>query len=86
MNRAEAWRRVDGSEDLDFETLDEIFRAFGFLVESPNFETEVYYHPAFRCGAYTARDDGLHLVTPGQRSLVRRMLRCVEAFEKARST
>lgn len=85
MTRGEAWQRLTGAAELDYDALDQIFGAFGFLSDSPTFETQVYYHPSFRCGAFTARDDGLHTVTPGQRSFVRGMLRCVEFHERARA-
>jgi len=85
VSRAEARARLDSSAELDYYALDEIFGAFGFVSDSPSFETQVYYHPSFRCGAFTARDDGLHVVTHGQRSLVREMLRCVEINERART-
>jgi len=80
VTRAEALACLSG--ELGYETLDAVFRAFGFVSASPDFETEVYSHPRFkRCGAFTARDDGIHVLTPLQKDLVRAMLRCVEFHE-----
>jgi len=78
MNRTEALSRLASTDDLSYDDVDDIFAAFGFTSDSPSFSTEVYYHARYkRCGAFTARDDGLNLVLLTQRSIIRRMLECV---------
>jgi hypothetical protein len=79
----EALKRLTDPADITFEELDSLFRAFGFLSHSPTFETEVYYHPRFRCGMFTARDDGLHLLSPQQRTMVVSMVQYVRFCENA---
>jgi hypothetical protein len=82
VNRAEALALLRSGDELTFDALEDVFLAFGFTSESPDFETELYFHPKWRkCGAFTARDDGVHLVTPLQRRLVLAILRCVEFNE-----
>jgi hypothetical protein len=86
VDRGEALRRLeDPRAEIDYEELDAIFRAFGFRSDSPNFETEVYYHPQWRheCGPYVARDDGLHVLSPEQRERVRAKIGCVLYCEQA---
>lgn len=62
--------------------MSDIFRAFGFETASPTWDTEVYFHPKWKqCGAFTARDDGHHVLTHLQRRLVRDMLECIVFHE-----
>lgn len=82
MTRSEALAYLNSPADLTWEGVDGIFRAFGFVSASPDFETELYFHPAWkRCGAFPARDDGLHLVTLLQRERIRGILNCVVFHE-----
>jgi hypothetical protein len=83
MNRDEAVRTLQTEDVLDYLTLDGIFQAFGFVSTSPSWDTDVYYHPRYpTCGGFTARDDGLHGLTPRQRALVAAMISCVQWSEK----
>ena len=87
MNRAEAGRAIAAPEPLGYDKLDEVFAAFGFVSDSPTWDTEVYYHPRWKqCGGFTARDDGHHVLSPLQRDRVMDMLRCVEFCERYAST
>jgi hypothetical protein len=82
VTRADALALLSGDGEVGYGDVDAIFIAFGFVSASPDFETEVYSHPKFkRCGAFTARDDGIHVLTPLQKGLVRAILRCVEFHE-----
>ncbi|MEA3244792.1 MAG: hypothetical protein U9Q74_01420 [Gemmatimonadota bacterium] len=82
LTRPQALAKLGSPADLSFDDVDDVFRAFGFDSASPTFEIQVYYHPKHRCGAFTARDDGLHLVTPMQREVVRGMIECVLLHER----
>lgn len=83
MTREEALALLQRrQEDISYDTLDEVFIVFGFTSDSPSFDTEVYYHPAFPCGRFTARDDGLHVLTDLQRGVVLGMLECVMLNEQ----
>jgi len=87
MTRDEAVSRLLGPEECGYVVLDEIFRAFGFTSDTPDFATEVYYHPRWKtCGGFTARDDGHGVLTAGQRDLVARMLQCVAISEQQSSS
>ena len=77
MSREEAIKLLRGYSPVSYELLDEIFKAFGFLSDSPSFDTEVYYHKSFKCGLFTARDDGLHHLTEQQKGVVLGMIQCV---------
>jgi hypothetical protein len=82
MTRAEAIERLQRAPEVSFDDLDEIFACFGFVSASPSFELEIYYHPQFRrCGAFPARDDGLHVLTPLQRTLALQIIHCVVSSE-----
>lgn len=84
MTKAESLRVLKGLGDLDFEGLDGALRAFGFLAHSPDFETEVYYHPVYKsCGLLTAREYTGHIVTPRQREIALAMVACVQFHEQA---
>jgi hypothetical protein len=86
MTRQEARECIRRPGGIDLDTVDEVFAAFGFVSSSPTFETEVYYHPRYRrCGAFTARDDGIHILTDQQRFLVARMISCVLMHEEQES-
>jgi hypothetical protein len=84
VTRDEALARLASPDQLGYEVLDLIFLAFGIVSDSPTWETEVYYHPRWhhQCGAFTARDDGIHVLTPLQRKRVRAMLECVQFCEQ----
>lgn len=78
MTREEAMERLNSPDPLGYDELDSIFEAFGFESSTPSWETEVYSHPQWpHCGAFTARDDGVHVLTPLQRGLARSMIECV---------
>ena len=82
MTRAEALAALQGPDQIGYDTLDAVFLAFGFVSQSPDFCTEVYSHEDWpACGQYTARDDGLHVVTPQQQNREWDMVRCVEFSE-----
>lgn len=81
MKREAALALLHGGGPVSFLLLDDLFRAFGFDSASPDFETEVYYHPKYRCGKFTARDDGLHLLTDTQKSVVLAMVLLAAEFE-----
>lgn len=75
MTCEEALAVLDSPSDINYEMLDAIFDACGFHSLSPTWDTQVYYHPKYRdCGRFTARDDGLHVLTPGQREYVKWMI------------
>lgn len=80
MTRPEALALLKGLGELNVDGLDDIFTAFGFTSSTPSDDTEVYTHPLFPCGRYTARDDG-HLVTYTQRLIVSGMVHCVQVHE-----
>lgn len=84
MTREEAWDLVRSpTREIDYNLLDGIFRAFGFVSETKDFATELYYHRRFpACGAFPARDDGIHVLTAEQRALVQGMLECVVFSER----
>lgn len=88
MTREEAWALLHEPRDLSYSDVDLIFHAFGFTSDTPNHETDIYYHERFKtCGGFTSRDDGLHVVSPMERDLITRMIRCVqfrEAFDTGR--
>jgi len=87
MTRDEAVARLVGREECSYDVLDDIFRAFGFASDTPDFVTEVYYHPRWTsCGGFTARDNGHGLLTDRQRELVARMLQCVAISEQQSSS
>ena len=77
MTRSEALGLLNGAKPCSFMDLDSVFRAFGFVSSTPSFETEVYYHLVYSCGAFTARDDGHHTLTDHQRRIVAAMIDCV---------
>lgn len=77
MTREEAIKLVRGYAPVSYEQLDEVFDCFGFHSDSPSFDTEVYYHKSYKCGLFTARDDGLHHLTEQQKGVVLGMLQCV---------
>lgn len=83
MTREEARALLTSDAEITYLDADSIFTAFGFLTESPNYQTEVYYHPRWKrqCGAFTARDDG-HTLSALQRRLIERMIDCVEFCER----
>lgn len=83
MTRSEALALLTDEEgELDFDEVDEMMRAYGFFSATPTHDIEVYYHPTWRhCGRFTARDDGLHLVSPMQRGIIRAMIGCVTWHE-----
>lgn len=84
MTRAESLTRLNSLGDMSFEDLDAAMRAFGFESHSPDFETEVYYHPVYKqCGLLTAREYTGTLVTPRQREIVRGVVQCVQFHEAA---
>jgi hypothetical protein len=82
VTREAAVESLNGAGEIDYDAVDDIFVAFGFASETPAWHTEVYFHPRWlQCGAFSARDDGHHVLTALQRELVRAMLRCVQAME-----
>jgi hypothetical protein len=83
MTREEARRRLYDTDEVSFDLLDEIFRAFGFLSDSTDNRTEVYYHPDWRhCGLFVARDDGEHTLALHQRLRIQGMIDCVRYHEQ----
>ena len=85
MTRQEGLLLLRGGSEVSYDALDGVFAAFGFRSASPSFETEVYYHPQFKCGKYTARDDGFHVLTEEQKGVVLQMLNCVVQHEQVTS-
>lgn len=83
MTRDEALQVLGQPTDITFEDLDSVFRAFGFISATPDFETEIYYHPTVRCGRFTARDDGVHVLSDEQREMVSYMINQVVQAERA---
>lgn len=81
MNREEALQLLRSDADISYLELDGIFTAFGFSSASPDFRTEVYYHPRYQCAKFTAVDDGLHVLTDEQRQIVTWMVNCVQGRE-----
>lgn len=85
MTQADALRCLNGLGDMDFAMLDDAMRSFGFVTRSPDFETEVYYHPVYtQCGLLTAREYTGSLVTPRQREIALRLINCVQFQEAAK--
>lgn len=74
-------------EEIGYDVLDEMFAVFGFHSELEIPDSVVYYHSEhINCGSFRARDPyGWAILTPGQRSVVLYMLRCVEANEKRKN-
>ncbi len=72
---------------IDYEQLGDVFGAFGFTSEVPDFVTEVYYHKRWeQCGMFTARDYGMQTLSPGQRQMVCDMVDCVRFCEEYDTT
>lgn len=86
MTREEAFALLASGEQVPYDSLDEIFDAFGFTSEMELPHATVYYHPHFiDCGIFRARDPyGWRVLSEGQKGLVRYMLQCVAANEARR--
>ena len=75
-----------GTDPVPYDALDEIFTAFGLRSAWENPDKTSYYHPEFiDCGSFRVYDRyDWQILSPGQRSVVLYLLRCVEAYEKRR--
>ena len=87
MTQEEATDFISNAPEVPYDCLEEVFGAFGFHSEWEVPDSMVYYHTEhINCGSFRARDPyGWAILTPGQRSLVLYMLRCVEANEKRKN-
>lgn len=72
---------LNGAADITFEQVDLVFHAFGFRSEAIDWQTDAYSHPRHQCGIFIARDDGLHVLSPTQRGIVRGMIQVLQLSE-----
>lgn len=86
MSREEAVERLASDDEVTYDDLDDIFRAFGFSSEIELPDATVYYHEEFiDCGIFRAQDRfGWGILSPRQRGVVRWMIECVVASERRR--
>jgi len=84
MTRHEALALIKSDHEITFAGLSDIFAAFGFVSYTTDNRTEVYHNEAWpNCWPFTARDEGLGVLTAEQRALVQGMLECVMFSESS---
>lgn len=87
VTRDEARALLASGTDVSYDSLDQIFLAFGFSSEFEAPDVTVYFHRGFiGCGIFRARDRyDWGIITPAQRTLVGWMVECVAVNERRRA-
>lgn len=86
MTRQEAVTLLRSGREVSMLAVAQIASAFNLDVDTPSFEIEVYYHSKWlHCGAFTARDYGSSILSPGQATILLGLINCVAFCEASQS-